>query len=152
MNTRTLGTLTVSEIGMGCMGLSHGYGEIPNHDYSIEAIRRAYDAECTFFDTAEAYGPNLAPENRGHNERLVGEAVEPFRNKVVLATKLHLDTTEVAQVGLEATIRAHLAASLERLRTDHVELYYLHRVNTQIPLEDVARVMARLIDEGLIGG
>lgn len=152
MNTRTLGTLTVSEIGMGCMGLSHGYGEIPNHDYSIEAIRRAYDAECTFFDTAEAYGPNLAPENRGHNERLVGEAVEPFRNKVVLATKLHLDTTEVAQAGLEATIRAHLAASLERLRTDHVELYYLHRVNTQIPLEDVARVMARLIDEGLIGG
>lgn len=69
---RMLGTIEVSPIGMGCMGFSHGYGEIPSHDYSVNAIRKAYEFGCTFFDTAEAYGPNLLPENRGHNERIVG--------------------------------------------------------------------------------
>lgn len=79
MKSRFLGTLEVSPIGMGCMGLSHGYGQIPAHDESIAAIRAAYDVGCTFFDTAEAYGPNLAPENRGHNERLLGEALADRR-------------------------------------------------------------------------
>ena len=97
MQKRKLGIIEVSPIGVGCMGFSHGYGEIPSEEYSIEAIHRAYDFGCTFFDTAEAYGPNLLPQNRGHNEKIVGKAVKEFRNDVVLATKLHLNTQEVKE-------------------------------------------------------
>lgn len=78
MEMRKLGEIEVSPIGMGCMGLSHGYGEIPSHEYSVEAIRKAYEFGCTFFDTAEGYGPNMLPESRGHNEKIVGEAVLDF--------------------------------------------------------------------------
>ena len=152
MNTRKLRDIEVSPIGMGCMGLSHGYGEIPDREYSIQAIRKAYDFGCTFFDTAEAYGPNLLPENRGHNEMIVGEAVHAFRHDVVLATKLHLDTVEVMAKGLEAVVREHLAASLKRLQTDYADLYYLHRINPDIPVEDVAEIMDKLIRDGLIRG
>lgn len=152
MNTRNLGEIRVSDIGMGCMGLSHGYGDIPSEDYSIEAIQKAYNVGCTFFDTAEAYGPNLAPENRGHNEKILGKALKDVRDDVVIATKLHLSTDEVNEKGLEDTIRSHLNNSLERLQTDYADLYYLHRVNTDIPVEDVAEVMGRLIDQGLIRG
>lgn len=152
MNKRKLGTIEVSPVGMGCMGFSHGYGEIPERDYSIEAIRKAHAFGCAFFDTAEAYGPNLLPENRGHNERIVGEAVHAFRKDAVLATKLHLDTAEVAAKGLETVVREHLAASLERLQTEYADLYYLHRINPEIPVEDVAEVMGKLIREGLIRG
>lgn len=152
MNLRKLGTIEVSPIGMGCMGLSHGYGEIPDRTYSIEAIRKAHEIGCTFFDTAEAYGPNLLPENRGHNEQIVGEAVHDFRKEVVLATKLHLDTEEVSAKGLETVMREHLTASLERLRTDYADIYYLHRINTNIPVENVAEVMGKFIHEGLIRG
>jgi len=152
MNTRKLRDIEVSPIGMGCMGLSHGYGEIPSRAYSIEAIRKAHDFGCTFFDTAEAYGPNLLPENRGHNERIVGEALHDFRHSVVLATKLHLDTAEVTAKGLEMVVREHLAASLDRLQTDYADLYYLHRINPDIPIENVAEVMGKLIRDGLIRG
>ena len=152
METRKLGTIEVSPIGMGCMGFSHGYGEIPDRNYSIEAIRKGHDFGCTFFDTAEAYGPNLLPENRGHNERIVGEAAKGFRKEIVLATKLHLDTAAVSEKGLEAYIREHLMASLERLQTDYADLYYLHRINPDIPVEDVAAVMGKLIRDGLIRG
>ena len=152
MNVRKLGTIEVSPIGMGCMGLSHGYGEIPDRDYSIGAIRKAYAFGCTFFDTAEAYGPNLLPENRGHNERIIGEAVHDFRREIVLATTLHLNTGEVSVKGLEGVVRAHLTASLERLCTDYADLYYLHRINPDIPVEDVAEVMGKLIRDGLIRG
>ena len=152
MNARKLGTMEVSPIGMGCMGLSHGYGEIPERAYSIEAIRKAHAFGCTFFDTAEAYGPNLLPENRGHNERIVGEAVRDFRKEVVLATKLHLDTLEVSAKGLESVVREYLEASLKRLQTDYADLYYLHRINPDILVEDVAQVMGRLIRDGLIRG
>lgn len=152
MNTRKLRNIDVSPIGMGCMGFSHGYGEIPDKAYSIEAIQKGYDFGCTFYDTAEAYGPNLLPENRGHNERIVGEAVRDFRKKVVLATKLHLDTQEVADKGLEKTVREHLHRSLENLQTDYADLYYLHRINPQIPVEEVAEVMGKLIQDGLIRG
>lgn len=152
MENRKLREIEVSPIGMGCMGLSHGYGEIPSREYSIQAVRKAYAFGCTFFDTAEAYGPNLLPENRGHNEKIVGEAVHTFRKDVVLATKLHLDTAAVTANGLETVMREHLYASLQRLQTDYADLYYLHRINPDIPVEEVAGVMGKFIQDGLIRG
>ncbi|MDD6932063.1 MAG: aldo/keto reductase, partial [Eubacteriales bacterium] len=152
MLKRKLRQIEVSPIGMGCMGFSHGYGEIPTEDYSIAAIRKAFDFGCTFFDTAEAYGPNLLLENRGHNERLVGKALREVRDRAVLATKLHLNTEEVTAKGLDAVVREHLAQSLGNLQTDYADLYYLHRVNREIPVEDVAEVMGGLIRDGLIRG
>ena len=139
MEWRKLKDLTVSEIGMGCMGFSHGYGEIPSETYAIEAIRDAYHFGCNFFDTAEAYGPYLDPKNRGHNERIVGKALKDVRKDVILATKLHIATQEPAEDGsVYRTLRRHIEASLERLQTDYVDLYYLHRVNPEIPVEDGA--------------
>lgn len=88
MDNRKLGQLEVSPIGMGCMGFSHGYGQVPPKAYAIEAIRKAYDYGCTHFDTAEAYGKEQF--YAGHNEELVGKAIEPFRKEVVLATKFHI--------------------------------------------------------------
>lgn len=153
MQRRYLGSIEVSAIGMGCMGFSHGYGDIPSEDYSIEAIRRAYgEAGCTFFDTAEAYGPNLLPENFGHNERIVGKALASVRDKVVIATKFHLDADEAAEQGLYNYMRTHLEASLGRLQTNYADLYYLHRINPAVPVEQVAEAMGRLIDEGLVRG
>ena len=151
MKTRKIGNLDVSAIGMGCMCFSHGYGQIPERSYSIEAIREAYNAGCTFFDTAEAYGNVLYYE--GHNEEIVGEAVEPFRNEAVIATKFHIHDEELADsFNLYELIKGHLTKSLRRLRTDYVDLYYLHRVNQKIPLEEVAEGMGKLIEEGLIRG
>ena len=150
MKTRKLRDLTVSEIGIGCMGFSHGYGQIPSEEYSIEAIRKAYDYGCTFFDTAEAYSPNL--QGIGHNELIVGKAVKGFRKDIVLATKLHIHTEEVGADGVYPVIRRHLEASMERLGTDYVDLYYLHRLNLDVPVEEVAGAMGRLIGEGLIRG
>lgn len=150
---RKLKDLIVSDIGMGCMGFSHGYGDIPDETYSIEAIRNAYDFGCTFYDTAEVYGPNLLPENMGHNERIVGKAVKDFRKDIVLATKLHIGGEEPKQDGsVYNTVRKHLTASLERLQTDYVDLYYLHRVNLAVPLEETAAAMGKLIEDGLIRG
>lgn len=149
MKTRKIGNLTVSPIGMGCMGFSHGYGAVPEESYAIEAIRRAHDFGCTFFDTAETYGREQFW--LGHNEQLVGKALEPFRKDVVLATKLHIHDGET-EAPLYDTIRRHLEASMEKLRTDYIDLYYLHRVNPLVPVEDVAAVMGRLIKEGLIRG
>lgn len=140
--------LEVSAVGLGCMGFSHGYGPGPDWDASVELIRAAHEMGYTFFDTAEGYAA-------GENERLVGEALEPIRNEVVLATKLHIpERGDDAWSGsdLYSIIRSHLEASLARLRTDHVELYYQHRMNRTVAPEEVAEVMGRLIDEGLIGG
>lgn len=148
MKKRMLRDIEVTEVGMGCMAFSHGYGKIPDEQYSVEAIRGAYEAGCTFFDTAEVYGPNLARSQRGHNERIVGKALASVRDDVVIATKLFLDA------GFGNTyqrIRKHLDASMNRLQTDYVDLYYLHRMGS-VPVEDVAEAMGRLIDEGLIGG
>ena len=148
MKTRMLRDIEVSAVGMGCMAFSHGYGSIPDERYSIEAIRGAYEAGCTFFDTAEVYGPNLARSQRGHNERIVGKALADVRDDVVIATKLFLDP------GIGSPykrIRKHLEASMDRLQTDFVDLYYLHRM-ASTPVEDVAEAMGQLIDEGLIGG
>lgn len=136
---------------MGCMGFSHGYGPVPEEDYSIQAIRKAYEFGCTFFDTAETYGrEQFYP---GHNEQLVGKAIEPFRKEVVLATKLHLGTKEpIPLEKLESLMREHLTASMKNLRTDWIDLYYLHRLNEFVPIEDVALVMGKLIRDGLIRG
>ena len=151
MKKRLLGKLEVSPIGMGCMGLSHGYGKIPEEKYSIEAIKKAYEFGCNFFDTAECYGPDLKPENYGHNEKIVGKALKDVRDKVIIATKFMI-TKEEAEKGIEKTIREHLMASLERLQTKYVDLYYLHCMNRQVSLEEIAKVMGKLIKEGLIKG
>ena len=105
--------LEVSAIGYGCMGLSHGYGPAPPKEEGIRLIQTAYDMGCTFFDTAEGYGA-------GADEELVGQAVKPFRQQIVLVTKLHLRTRENVVDYMES----HLDASLRRLGTDYVDLYY----------------------------
>ncbi len=151
MKHRQLGTIEVSPIGMGCMGLSHGYGDIPSEEYSIEAIRKAYEFGCTFFDTAEAYGPNMLRENRGHNERIVGKALKDVRQKVVIATKLHLPASEAKELGVYTAIRQHLEASLERLQTDYTDLYYWHRVNRDLDLEEVAAAFGRGRSDSWLG-
>ncbi len=147
MKKRILRDIEVSEVGMGCMSFSHGYGQIPPEKYSIEAIRNAYDHGCTFFDTAEVYSPNLA--GIGHNELIVGKALKDVRENAVIATKLMLHGFSTGSVY--QTVRKHLEGSLERLQTDHVDIYYLHRMSS-IPVEKVAEAMGRLMEEGLIRG
>ena len=147
MKTRFLREIEVSEVGMGCMAFSHGYGRIPPEEYSIEAIRNAYEHGCTLFDTAEVYSPNLS--GIGHNERIVGKALKDVRDEVSIATKLMLHGTGFGSVY--KNIRSHLEGSLERLQTDHIDLYYLHRMGS-VPVEKVAEAMGRLMDEGLIRG
>ena len=149
MKTKKLGNISVSEIGMGCMAFSHGYGKIPSEKYSIEAIENAYDHGCTFFDTAEVYSPNLS--GIGHNERIVGKALESVRDKVVIGTKLFLDYSEVRSESVCDAVRRHLEGSLKRLKTDMADIYYLHRMGG-VPIEKVAEAMGRLIEEGLIRG
>ena len=123
MKKRKIGNLEVSEIGMGCMGFSHGYGKLPTREYSIEAIRKGHDFGCTFFDTAEAYGEQT--QWRGHNEEILGEAVKDFRHDVVLATKIHPYAGAIGNGGpLYDEIRSHLEDSMKRLQTDYVDLYY----------------------------
>lgn len=150
MKTRFIGRLEVSPVGMGCMGFSHGYGQVPEESYSIEAIRKAHDFGCTFFDTAEAYGREQFWA--GHNEQLVGKALEPFRRDVVLATKLHIHPEEINSCSVYEIVKRHLEQSMKNLRTDYVDLYYLHRVNEGVPVEEVAGAMGRLIGEGVIRG
>ena len=147
MKTRTLRNIAVSEVGMGCMAFSHGYGKIPPEEYSIEAIRNAYGHGCTLFDTAEVYSPNLS--GIGHNELIVGKALKDIRENVVIATKLFLRVSPFGNVY--QTVREHLEASMRRLQTDRVDLYYLHRMGS-VPVEKVAEAMGRLIDEGMIRG
>jgi aryl-alcohol dehydrogenase-like predicted oxidoreductase len=143
MKARKLRELTVSAIGLGCMGFSHGYGPTPEQNESIRLIRRAFDMGCNFFDTAEVYGA-------GDNERIVGEALKPLRQHIVLATKLHIP--DVNDKPLREVIRKHLDASLKRLQTDYVDLYYQHRVNKNIAVEEVAECMGELIKAGKIRG
>lgn len=151
MERRKLRDLEVSPIGMGCMGFSHGYGKVPERTYSMEAIHKAFAFGCTFFDTAESYGTEMFYP--GHNEELVGEAIRPFRKDVVLATKLHLNVEEVSKgYNLYDIMLRHLKASMKRLNTDYIDLYYLHRVNELVPVEDIAEVMGRFIKEGFVRG
>ncbi|MBV8989784.1 MAG: aldo/keto reductase [Solirubrobacterales bacterium] len=144
MRMRKIGSLEVSAVGLGAMGFSHAYGPGPSDQEAIKLMREAHQFGCTFFDTAETYGA-------GGNERLVGRALAQIRDQVVIATKfMILDRFSRAELGQQ--IRAHLEASLRRLGSDHVELYYQHRVPDGIPVEDVAEVMGELIEEGKILG
>lgn len=147
MEKRILGKngLEVSALGLGCMGLSFGYGPAAEKSKAIELIRSAYEQGITFFDTAEVYGPYT-------NEELVGEAIQPFRNEVVVATKFGFKNARTTE-GLDSrpeTIRAVAEASLKRLRTDRIDLFYQHRVDPNVPMEDVAGTVKDLIAEGKV--
>ena len=153
MQTRTLGTsLQVSCLGYGCMGLTQSYPPFLSRVDSLRTLRRACDLGVTFFDTAEVYGPYA-------NEELLGEALQPVRNHVQLATKFGFDMGSGAQdqfhrpTGLSSRpelIRRAVEGSLKRLRTDHIDLYYQHRVDPKTPIEEVAACMADLMREGKI--
>ncbi|QIL19384.1 aldo/keto reductase [Thermomonas sp. HDW16] len=149
MKTRTLGNsgLAVSEIGLGCMGLSHGYGPPTDRAGAIALIRSAVEQGVTLFDTAEIYGPFT-------NEDVVGEALAPLRERVVIATKFGFDTTRTDALDQLNSrpdhIRAVAEASLKRLRTDVIDLFYQHRVDPQVPIEDVAGTVRDLIAEGKV--
>ena len=147
MQKRTLGKgdLGVSALGFGCMGLSFGYGPASEKNEAIRVIRTAYDGGVTFFDTAEAYGPFA-------NEELVGEALAPVRDKVVIATKFGFKNGIPSQ-GLDSTperIRAVADAALKRLNTDRIDLFYQHRVDPNVPVEDVAGTVKDLIQQGKV--
>ena len=149
MKRRKIRSLSVSEIGMGCMGGSHGYGQVPEAGYAEEAIRAAFDYGCNFFDTAEGYGKELFYP--GHNEEIVGRAVKGFRHDAVIATKLHIVPETVEDCSsVYAAVRCHLERSLNNLQTDYVDLYYLHRINMEVDYLEVAHAMGRLMHEGLI--
>lgn len=156
MKYRILGKdLQVSEIGFGCMGLSHAYGKPVEKKEGIRLLREAVEMGYTFFDTAEVYG---TAENPHANEELVGEALKSVRNKVVIATKfgIHFDMKSKAvnkplvPDSRPEVIRASAEASLKRLDTDHIDLYYQHRIDPNIPIEEVAGVMTELMQEGKI--
>lgn len=150
MQKRKLGNsnLEVSAIGLGCMGLSSGFGPAVDKQTGIQVIRGAVEREVTFFDTAEIYGPYI-------NEELVGEALAPFRSQVVIATKFgfKIDPQTGKQIGLDSRpehIRQVADASLKRLKTDVIDLFYQHRVDDKVPIEDVAGTVQGLIQEGKV--
>jgi aryl-alcohol dehydrogenase-like predicted oxidoreductase len=147
MQKRELGRsgMEVSALGLGCMGLSFGYGPATETQQSITLIRTAFERGVTFFDTAEAYGPFT-------NEELLGEALAPFRQQVVIATKFGFEGGK-PNLGLNSkpdTIRAVADASLRRLRTDVIDLFYQHRVDPNVPIEDVAGTVKDLIQQGKV--
>lgn len=155
MKTRTLGKggLQVSAVGLGCMGFTQSYPPYPDRKDAIETIRKAVDLGVTFFDTAEVY-------SYGKNEDIVGEALQPVRNKVIIATKFGYDLSETPDLNTSArpislssrpeTIRKAVEGSLRRLRTDHIDLYYQHRVDPNVPIETVAETVGELIKEGKV--
>jgi aryl-alcohol dehydrogenase-like predicted oxidoreductase len=143
MKRRTLGKLEVSEMGSGCMSISANYGPPADRNQGIQVIRTAYEAGVTFFDTAEVYGPFT-------NEALVGDALEPFRDKVVIATKFGFDIEAGGLNSRPEHIKKAVEASLERLKTDRIDLYYQHRVDPKVPIEDVAGAIKQLIDAGKV--
>ena len=152
MKKRVLGTnargdqLTVGAIGLGCMGLSQSYPPFPPKDEGIKFLRAAVKHGVDFFDTSEVYAIY-------RNEELIGEALEPVRDQIKLATKGGWDIQDGKVVGLDSrpeTLRRALEGSLRRLRTDHIDLYYIHRVDTKVPIEEVAGAMKNFFDEGKI--
>ena len=147
MQKRKLGNsnLEVSAIGLGCMGMSYAYGEIPDKKEMISLIHKAVERGVTLFDTAEMYGPFT-------NEELLGEALAPYRDQVAIATKFGIKMQEGKQVqdSRPEQIRKSVEGSLKRLNTDYIDLYYQHRVDTAVPIEEVSGVMKDLIREGKI--
>jgi aryl-alcohol dehydrogenase-like predicted oxidoreductase len=149
MQTRKLGNrrLEVSALGYGCMGLSHGYGPVTEKQQAISMIRAAFERGVTFFDTAEAYGPYL-------NEEVVGEALSPMRQQVVIATKFGFNFDAEGKIaGLNSKpdhIREYVDGALKRLRTDVIDLLYQHRVDPEVPIEDVAGAVKDLIRQGKV--
>jgi len=147
MNKRKLGNsdLEFSAIGLGCMGMSYAYGEIPDKKEMISLIHKAVERGVTFFDTAEMYGPFT-------NEELLGKALAPYRDQVVIATKFGIKMQDGKQVqdSRPEQIRKSLEGSLKRLNTDRIDLYYQHRVDTTVPIEDVAGAIKDLIRAGKI--
>lgn len=144
MKTRILGKngLEVSELGLGCMNLSFGTGKAVDLSVGVTVIRKAFEKGITFFDTAEAYGPFT-------NEELVGEALKPFRKDVIIATKFGM----ISDTGVNSRpehIRKVVEASLKRLQTDYIDLLYQHRVDPNVPIEDVAGTVQDLINEGKV--
>lgn len=148
MKIRKLGNsgLEVSAIGLGCMGMSFGYGTVSDEKEMTALIRSAVESGVTFFDTAEVYGPYT-------NEELVGKALEPFKNKVVIATKFGFNFQEGVNTGLNSrpeNIKKVAEESLKRLRVDAIDLFYQHRVDPNVPIEDVAGAVKDLIQEGKV--
>jgi aryl-alcohol dehydrogenase-like predicted oxidoreductase len=149
MKTRTLGKkdgLEVSALGFGCMGMTWAYGPAADHQAMVALLREAVDRGITFFDTAEIYGPF-------DNEKLVGEALEPVRDRVVIATKFGMKIEGGKTMGLDSSpqhIKEVADASLKRLRTDHIDLLYQHRVDPNVPIEDVAGAVGDLITAGKV--
>jgi hypothetical protein len=148
MQKRKLGksNLEVSALGLGCMSMSFGYGPAANKQEMISLIRSAVEQGVTFFDTAEVYGPFT-------NEELVGEALAPFRGQVVIATKFGFDCDSGKQGGLNSQpkhIKQVVEASLKRLKTDRIDLLYQHRVDPNVPIEDVAGTVKDLIQQGKV--
>ncbi|HOA98669.1 MAG TPA: aldo/keto reductase [Candidatus Atribacteria bacterium] len=148
MKKRKLGNsgLEVSAIGFGCMGMSQSYPPFPEKGEAISLLRSAVELGVTFFDTAEVYGPYT-------NEELVGEALEPYRDKVVIATKFGYHIQNGKSAGLDSrpeTIREAVEGSLKRLRTDHIDLLYQHRVDPNVPIEEVAETVGQLMKEGKV--
>lgn len=156
MDTRILGKdLEVSAIGLGCMGMSHAYGPAADKKEMTELLSEAVDRGYTFFDTAEVYG---TPENPHDNEELLGNALKPYRNRIVLASKCGIRFDESSDAvnkplipdGRPETIKTSIEGSLRRLQTDHLDLYYIHRIDRNVPIEETAGAMKDLIDEGKI--
>lgn len=156
MRTKILGRdLEVSAVGLGCMGMSHAYGAPADRKEMTDLLAKAVDMGYTFFDTAEVYGTETNPHD---NEELVGEALKPYRNQVVLATKfgIYFDKNDthankaILTDSRPEVIRASVEGSLRRLQTDHIDLYFQHRVDPFIPIEEVAGVMSELMSEGKI--
>jgi aryl-alcohol dehydrogenase-like predicted oxidoreductase len=148
MQKRKLGNagLEVSAIGLGCMGMSQSYGVPMETPAAVRLIRAAFERGVTFFDTAEVYGPYK-------NEEVVGEALQPIRDQVVIATKFGIDIDGAGKSGMDSRpehIRAVAEASLKRLRTDYIDLFYQHRVDPNVPIEDVAGTVKELIAEGKV--
>jgi aryl-alcohol dehydrogenase-like predicted oxidoreductase len=149
MQKRKLGNLEVSALGLGCMGMSSLYGPAADKGEMIQLIRSAHDLGITHFDTAEAYGPFA-------NEELVGEALQPIRDEVTIATKFgfDIDPDTGARTGGTNSKPAHIKRvaedALKRLRTDHIDLFYQHRVDPEVPIEDVAGAVKELIAEGKV--
>ena len=156
MQYRTLGKdLTVSAIGLGCMGMSHAYGAPADKKEMTELLAKAVDMGCTFFDTAELYG---SPNDPHANEELLGPALKPYRNEIKIATKFGIrfdwDSPEVNKPVIPdahpEVIRKSIEGSLKRLQTDHIDLYYQHRQDPNVPVEEVAGTVSRLIEEGKV--